>query len=118
MKKVMCFGTFDLLHLGHLNYFKQAKKFGDYLIVVIARDQTKHDKKPFFTENERLELVKSLELVDEAVLGDLKDHFKVIKERKPDLLCLGYDQQYGQKLKELGIENKIIINYEIILMLW
>ncbi|MBI2582387.1 adenylyltransferase/cytidyltransferase family protein, partial [Candidatus Woesearchaeota archaeon] len=31
MKKVMCFGTFDLLHLGHLNYFQQAKKYGDYL---------------------------------------------------------------------------------------
>ncbi|MCD4694128.1 adenylyltransferase/cytidyltransferase family protein, partial [bacterium] len=38
MIKVMCFGTFDNLHLGHLFYLKEAKKFGDYLVVVIARD--------------------------------------------------------------------------------
>ena len=66
----MCFGTFDLLHLGHLNYFQQAKKYGNYLIVVIARDQTKKDqhKETIFTEQERLELVRNLKMVDEAQL--------------------------------------------------
>ncbi|HLC71304.1 MAG TPA: adenylyltransferase/cytidyltransferase family protein, partial [Candidatus Nanoarchaeia archaeon] len=38
MKTVMCFGTFDILHPGHLHYLQQAKKYGDYLMVVIARD--------------------------------------------------------------------------------
>ena len=37
-KKVICFGTFDILHLGHVNFFKQAKSLGDELVVVIARD--------------------------------------------------------------------------------
>lgn len=95
----MCFGTFDLLHPGHLHYLKQAQKFGDYLIVVVARDKTKKKlKKPsLFSEKERLSLIKNLRFVDEAVLGHLKDRFRIIKEKKPDFLCLGYDQKVDEK---------------------
>ncbi|MBT3866256.1 adenylyltransferase/cytidyltransferase family protein [Candidatus Woesearchaeota archaeon] len=93
MTKVMCFGTFDLLHVGHLDYFRQAKQHGDYLIVVIARDSTKETqgKEVTFTEDERLELIKSLRIVDEAVLGNKEDHFKVIRDVGPDVIFLGYD---------------------------
>lgn len=95
----MCFGTFDLLHLGHLYYFEQAKKYGDYLIVVIARDKTKQkqDKKIIFSEQERSTLVQSLKLVDEAVLGNVDDHLKIVLEKKPAVLCLGYDQKVSEK---------------------
>ncbi len=102
----MCFGTFDLLHLGHLEYFKQARKYGDYLIVVIARDRTKRqqNKKPLFSEKERLRLIKNLKLVDEAVLGHPKNHFKIIIKHRPDVVCLGYDHTITEKKlrKELG----------------
>jgi FAD synthetase len=105
MKKVMCFGTFDLLHLGHLNYFKQAKQLGDYLIVVIARDKTKQDqqKKTVFTEDERLELIGSLNIVDEVVLGYKDNHFRIIKEKNPAIICLGYDHP----ITELEIQEKL-----------
>ena len=95
MKKIMCFGTFDLLHPGHLNYLQQAKKYGDYLIVVLARDKTKSklNKKTLFQEKERLKLIQHLDLVDKAVLGDLNDHFKIIHKHQPDTLCLGYDHK-------------------------
>lgn len=95
----MCFGTFDLLHLGHLNYFEQAKEYGDYLLVVIARDKTKEkQKKPIiFNEQQRLKLVQSLRLVDEAILGDQNDHFKIICEKRPDVICLGYDHQIAEE---------------------
>ena len=99
----MCFGTFDLFHLGHLDYFRQAKKFGDYLIVVIARDKTKLEqaKEAVFTEAERKELIEALMIVDEVILGDTKDHFKVIAEHQPDILALGYDHQVKEnKLKQ------------------
>lgn len=100
---MMCFGTFDILHLGHLYYFEQAKKNGDYLIVVIARDKTKHKqkKKIIFNEQERLRMVQSLKIVDEAVLGNVDDHLKIVLEKKPAVLCLGYDQKVSEKwLKE------------------
>ncbi len=110
----MCFGTFDLLHLGHLDYFKQAKKYGDHLIVVIARDKTKQAQKKeiIFSEKERLELVQSLKIVDEAVLGYPEDHFKIIGEKKPDVILLGYDHKIDEKilaakLKERGLHPEI-----------
>jgi len=110
----MCFGTFDLLHLGHINYFQQAKKYGDYLMVVIARDITKSNQQKtlIFNENERLGLLQQLKIVDETVLGDVKDHFKVILTKKPDIICLGYDhsieeKELEDKLRVLGLSCKV-----------
>ncbi len=95
----MCFGTFDILHLGHLYYFEQAKKHGDYLLVVIARDKTKQKqkKKIIFNEQERLLMVQNLKIVDEAVLGNIDDHLRIVLEKKPAVLCLGYDQKVSEK---------------------
>ena len=114
-KKVMCFGTFDLLHLGHLNYFEQAKEHGDYLMVVIARDETKRkqNKNILFSEEERLKLIQSLKIVDEAFLGNADNHFKIIVEKKPNLICLGYDhaiseQVLREKLISLGVKAKVL----------
>ncbi|MEK6950343.1 MAG: adenylyltransferase/cytidyltransferase family protein [Nanoarchaeota archaeon] len=105
-KVVICFGTFDLLHLGHLHYFRQARKHGDYLVVVIARDRTKRkqNKKTIFNELERLQMVQSLKLVDKAVLGHPRNHFKIIIKHKPEVICLGYDHAIKEKrlAKELG----------------
>ena len=114
MTTVMCFGTFDLLHLGHINYFEQAKKHGTKLIVVIARDTTKQkqNKTTLFTEQERIKLVQSLEIVDEAVLGYPDNHFRIIQEKKPEVLCLGYDhpvkeEELVTKLYQLNLFPKI-----------
>lgn len=111
----MCFGTFDILHLGHLYYFEQAKKHGDYLIVVIARDKTKQKqgKKIIFSESERLKMVQSLKIVDETALGKVDDHLKIVLERKPAVLCLGYDQKVSarwlkQKLAERNFYPVIV----------
>ena len=102
---VMCFGTFDLLHPGHLSYFQQAKKYGDYLLVVVARDATKKKfgKKTWFNEEERFHLLKKVALVDEVLLGDLEDYLKVILQKKPQTLCLGYDQTVNQKQLKLKL---------------
>ena len=102
-KKVLVFGTFDGLHKGHLHLFSQARKFGDtfagsgqvYLVVVVARDVTVKKVKghlPKFTEQERLKTVYNCKLVDDAQLGNLKSYYKKIKEIKPQIICLGYDQ--------------------------
>jgi len=104
MKTVMASGSFDLLHPGHLYYLEQAKKHGDRLVVVVARDSNIErfkKKKPKFSEEERLEHVKVLPIVDEAMLGHVGNIFDIISEIKPDVICLGYDQKLeAKKLKE------------------
>ncbi len=94
-KKVLVCGVFDLLHLGHLHFFKQAKRFGNHLTVLVARDSTvrKAKKQPaFFRERERMELISSLRMVDRVVLGDKKSLYNGVLKAKPDVLVLGYDQ--------------------------
>ncbi|MFH0867884.1 MAG: adenylyltransferase/cytidyltransferase family protein [Candidatus Woesearchaeota archaeon] len=115
MKKVMAFGSFDILHEGHEHYLKEARGYGDYLIVVVARDKNilkfkgvnpKHD------EDYRLEQVKKMDFIDEAVLGRENDVFKVLEEYEPDVICLGYDQKSWNLEEELKIRNleaKVVI---------
>ena len=116
MKKVMCAGTFDIIHPGHLYYLSEAKKYGDKLIVVVARDETSKSfkgKKPVHNEKERLEAVRMLKIVDEALLGKHGNIFDIIEEIKPDIICLGYDQnvqkqQLEDELKKRGIKADVI----------
>lgn len=117
MTTVMVFGTFDLVHEGHRNFFSQAREHGDSLVVVVARDVTlskfKDATKVMFTEKERLEHVQNVLLEgDIAVLGDTDDYYAVLRKYKPDIICLGYDQQSvnidNGKIEELGLTSKLI----------
>ncbi len=116
MKKIMVFGTFAILHPGHLNYFKQAKKLGDYLIVIIGRDETVQKIKgrsPQNKEGERLIKVEQQKIVDKALLGNLDDPYKIIKQERPDIIALGYDQNsfskgLKSKIKKLNLETQIV----------
>ena len=116
MKKVLVFGSFDILHPGHLHFFQQAKQHGNLLYVIIARDRTIKKikgKKPHYHESERKTAVEKLEIVDKAFFGDLKDPYKIIEEIKPDVICLGYDQtafidNLQQELKKRNLNPKII----------
>ncbi|MCH8329004.1 MAG: FAD synthase [Nanoarchaeota archaeon] len=105
MKKVMAFGSFDILHKGHEHYLEEAKSYGDYLVVVVARDKNIirfKGEKPKHDENYRLEKVRKLNFVDEAVLGNEDDILKVLEDYNPNVICLGYDQRTidEEKLKE------------------
>jgi len=90
----MATGTFDLLHMGHIYYLKEAKKLGDTLAVVVATDTTvrklKHD--PITPQEIRVNLIKELKMVDEAYLGYEKDMYRIVEEIKPDIIALGFDQ--------------------------
>lgn len=95
VKKVLVFGTFDKLHPGHLNFLKQAKKLGGFLIVVVARDQTVlrvKGHKPIENEKDRLKNLKNIHLANQVILGHSSDPYQVIKKSKPDVITLGYDQ--------------------------
>jgi len=96
MIKVMVFGTFDTIHPGHIFLLKQAKQYGDYLIVVVSRDKTVCDiktKPPRFDEHTRLQMVKNMNIADAVRLGCLGDKYQAVKEEDPDIIALGYDQR-------------------------
>ena len=113
----MVFGTFDIFHKGHENFLKQAGKYGDYLIAVVARDKTVLKVKRQDTRNKEQERLKTLsdnKFVNKAILGNLGDKYSVIKKYQPDVICLGYDQKnfvndLGKKLKEFGLDKTAII---------
>lgn len=111
MKKVILFGTFDILHVGHINLFEQAKKYGDQLIVVVARDKNvvkSKKKKAMFTEKERIKVLYNIKLIDRVVLGSESNYYQVIKKNQPDVIALGYDQEdYVSGLEEFLEKNKI-----------
>ena len=94
MKKVVTFGVFDYFHLGHLRLFVRCKELGDYLIVAVHDDKHVKINKPecvlYYTEQERLELVKSIKCVDEAILYTQID--ETIKTIDFDVLVVGPDQ--------------------------
>ncbi|MBN1494532.1 adenylyltransferase/cytidyltransferase family protein [Candidatus Peregrinibacteria bacterium] len=110
-KTVMVFGTFDVFHLGHEYFLKQAKKLGDELIVVIARDKTVKKVKgeyPKKTEKNRMEDVKNSRIPDKVILGNLDDKYKIIKKFKPNIIALGYDQfVFTYKLNKMIIDEKM-----------
>ena len=103
-KVVLASGVFDLLHLGHVKFLEEAKKAGGEnakLVVIVARDSTVEKtkgRKPIMSEDQRLALVESLKVVDEAVLGyENFDIGEVIEDIKPDVIALGYDQEEMEK---------------------
>lgn len=117
MSKAMVFGTFDIFHPGHRDFFRQAKKRGNYLVVIIARDATVEQVKkqrPMNSEQKRLEEIQESGLADEVVLGNLTDWYAVIAEHRPDVICLGYDQEFfvdklQEKLESFALEKTKII---------
>ena len=110
MVKVMATGTFDILHLGHIYFLKEAKRLGDTLAVVVATDSTvrklKHE--PINPEQIRLDLIKELKIVDQAYLGHEKDIYEILKEIKPDVIALGYDQLHDEKIIEKELKKRNI----------
>ena len=113
MSKVMVFGTFDIIHPGHLYLFEEAKKLGDTLTVIVARDQTVLEVKGRAVQNDenaRLKNIENLHIADKVILGNLADKYQVIKEEKPEIIALGYDQRaFVDSLNEtLDSKTKII----------
>ncbi len=116
--KIMVFGTFDGLHEGHLNLFKQARRLAknSFLVVSIARDKNVFRIKgqyPKLNEKERMGLLKECILADRVVLSGVENHIPHILKERPDIIALGYDQKAYVKnlkkdLKERGLLVKIV----------
>jgi len=88
-------GCFDILHPGHLKTLREAKKRGDVLVVAINSDDSvrriKGEERPFTPEEERAEILASLEMVDFVTIFEEDTPYQIIKELRPDILVKGAD---------------------------
>ncbi len=111
-REVMAFGTFDILHVGHVHYLQEAAQYGDYLTVVVSRDSVAEriaGKKTRFTQEERGRLVSALAVVDETTFGhDIQDtsgYTRIIHDRKPAVVALGHDMDVDEKALQEELKN-------------
>lgn len=110
-KIVLCHGVFDLIHIGHIKHFKEAKKKGDYLLVSITSDKyvNKGSGRPIFNQNYRAEFLSSLSFIDAIVVNDQITSEKLISVVKPDVYFKGPDYKDNQKDNTKNIYKEIAI---------
>lgn len=114
MTRVVATGTFDLLHPGHIYYLEESGRHGDELYVIVARDaNVRHKPRPVIPEEQRRLMVASLRVVDHAVLGDPTDMFRPIREIRPDVITIGFNQHFDtgslvRQLAEQSLEARVV----------
>lgn len=95
MKKVITYGTFDLLHYGHINLLQRAKALGDYLIVALSTDEfnsVSKGKVTYFTYEERKRLLEAVRYVDLVIPEEnWEQKISDVKEFKVDTFVMGND---------------------------
>ena len=105
MKRVITYGTFDLLHYGHINLLQRAKKYGDYLIVALSTDEFNHKEKNktcYFSYEERKHLLEAIRYVD-LVIPETCWEQKVedIRKYDIDIVVMGSDWQDSDRFEYL-----------------
>lgn len=95
MKKIITFGTFDVLHVGHIRILQRARALGNYLVVGVSSDTLNFSKKqryPVYSESERMEIVRSIVGVDDVFREDsLELKGEYIRKYQADILVMGDD---------------------------
>jgi rfaE bifunctional protein kinase chain/domain/rfaE bifunctional protein nucleotidyltransferase chain/domain len=98
-KIVQCHGVFDLLHIGHIRHFEQAKTHGDILVVTVTQDKyvNKGPHRPAFPENLRAESVAALDCVDYVAINNWPTSVEAIKLLKPNFYAKGSEYRDARK---------------------
>ncbi len=95
MKKVITYGTYDLLHYGHINLLRRARALGDYLIVALSTDEfnwNSKQKKCYFTYEQRKQLLEAIRYVDLVIPEKNWEQKKEdVREFKVDVFVMGDD---------------------------
>lgn len=94
MKKIITYGTFDLLHIGHINILRRAKEMGDYLVVGLSTDEfnKEKNKKAYHSYENRKMILESIEFVDEVIPEEnWEQKIKDIQEHDIDVFVMGDD---------------------------
>ncbi len=106
--RVLAFGTFDIIHPGHIDFLKNAKNLGDELFVIVALDATVEKRKkkpPRFSETMRRNHVETLGIADHVSLGRPTDYLSLPRIIDPDVIALGYDQEAPMELLRNNFPN-------------
>ena len=108
-KIVLCHGVFDLYHAGHLNYFEEAKKYGDIVIVTLTTDRyvKKAPNRPYFKFTNRAKVISSISLVDYVIKSDNETSIEAIRFLKPDVYFKGPDYKDHKKDPTGNIKKEI-----------
>ncbi len=95
MKRIITFGTYDLLHVGHIRLLERAAQLGTHLIVGVSSDElnlSKKDRAPIYSTQDRIEIIKSIGCVDEVFVEEsLEKKGEYIQKYKADALVMGDD---------------------------
>jgi glycerol-3-phosphate cytidylyltransferase len=94
IKKVLTYGTFDLIHRGHINILKRAKALGDYLVVAISTDEFNaiKGKNAYYTYEERKYVLEAIRYVDEVIREDAwEQKIDDVKKHSIDVFVMGDD---------------------------
>ena len=108
---VLCHGVFDLLHVGHINHFQEAKNYGHILVVSVTSDQfvNKGPNGPTFGQENRLKALAALDVIDYVVLSEKPTGISIIKLLKPNSYCKGPDYKIHQNDISGEIKNEISV---------
>lgn len=111
-KIVLCHGVFDLVHLGHLKHFKEAKSKGDILIVSVTSDKyvSKGPGRPLFNEKKRIEFLSYIKLINYVFVSNSRNAINSIKLIKPNVYCKGPDYKDNNKdiTGQIKLENDTV----------
>ena len=108
-KIVHCHGVFDLIHIGHIKHFKEAKKNGEFLVVSLTADKyvNKGFGRPIFNQHLRAEFLSSISFIDAVTINNNITAEKLISLIKPDIYFKGPDYKDNQKDRTKNIYKEI-----------
>lgn len=111
MKRVLTYGTYDLLHHGHIRLLKRAKELGDYLIVALSTDEFNKikGKKAYHDYETRKEMLEAIRFVDLVIPeNDWDQKINDVKDYKVDVVVMGSDWENNEKFEVLKDHCEVI----------
>lgn len=114
MKKVFISGTYDILHAGHIQFFKEARELGDFLVVSFCSDKNlmlyKNRKSAMPEDNKKI-ILESIRFIDKVIVGNddggIWDFVPAFFEEKPDILAITTDDKFIEEKRKFCKKNRV-----------
>lgn len=111
MKTVLTYGTFDLLHKGHINILRRAKELGDHLIVAVSTDEFNalKGKKAYYSYEDRKMIVEAIRYVDEVIPEETWEQKREdVKKHHVDIVVMGSDWEGAPEFEVLRNDCQLV----------